>query len=107
MSRIVDVDEVLSLFGIEDEDFYAKGTIEDALYDGSLKVIEPRKTGTWIKVDKGHGEYTAVCSACGDEWAWSYVKLFSHCPNCGLQMRASKKMMDSDPIIKNRKQANG
>lgn len=38
--RCVDIDDVLDLFGIEDEDIYAKGTIEDALYDGTLKVYK-------------------------------------------------------------------
>jgi len=46
---IVDTDDVLDLFGASDEDIYAKGTIEDAIYDGTLKPAEPeRKTGRWI-----------------------------------------------------------
>ena len=40
MERLVDVDNVLDLFGCSDRDIYGKYTIEDALYDGSLKTIE-------------------------------------------------------------------
>ena len=42
---IVDLNDVLNLFGISDRDLYAKGVIEDALYDGSL---EPKNH--WIPV---------------------------------------------------------
>lgn len=36
--RYVDIDDVLNLFGVKDEDIYAQETIEDALYNGTLKV---------------------------------------------------------------------
>lgn len=38
--RCVDIDDVLDLFGIRYEDIYAKWTIENALYDGTLKVYK-------------------------------------------------------------------
>lgn len=49
--RYVDIDDVLDLFRIEDEDIYTKRTIEDALYDGTLKVYKQpsaEQQGQWI-----------------------------------------------------------
>ena len=40
MSRYVDADDVIELFGIEDEDLYAIHTIEDAIYNGSLRTVD-------------------------------------------------------------------
>ena len=41
MSRlIVDIDSVIDLFECSDEDLYARGTIEDAIYDGKLKSVD-------------------------------------------------------------------
>lgn len=49
---IVDTDDVLALFGASDRDIYAKGTIEDAIYDGTLKPAETeRKTGRMSNKD--------------------------------------------------------
>ena len=57
MKRYVDIDAVLNLFGIEDEDLYAIGTIKDALYDGTIKPIdiikckECREYRRWVGTD--------------------------------------------------------
>lgn len=40
MSRLIDADETLNLFGIGDDDLYAIHTIEDAIYNGSLRTID-------------------------------------------------------------------
>ena len=85
---IVDTDDVLALFGASDRDIYAMGTIEDAIYDGTLKPAETeRKTGRWIKVN---GNTAINCSACYHcSWSLSFedtVKEFSFCPNCGAKM---------------------
>ena len=47
--------------------------------------IEPeRKKGKWIKEDRGHVEYTGVCSECGFAWIWYDTReYFKFCPNCG------------------------
>lgn len=68
--------------------FYAKGIIEDALYDSTLEIVEPeQKKGEWIEDDdatvRGH------CSVCG--WESHYceddVVGMPFCPNCGANMR--------------------
>lgn len=70
------------MFGVEDEDLYATGTIEDALYDGTLKVYElpsAERQGRWIDITKCGGYSVFKCSECGDlQLEESY-----YCPNCG------------------------
>ena len=85
--RYVDIDDVLDLFEIEDEDLYAKGTIEDALYDGTLKVYElpsAERHGRWIiyLVSPWDGE-DVKCSVCGEKGCAPY---WDYCPHCGSQM---------------------
>lgn len=43
MYNLVDIDDVLDLFGIGDDDLYAIHTIEDALHDGTLKLLNEQK----------------------------------------------------------------
>lgn len=54
--------------------------------------IEPeRKKGKWIKEDRGHVEYTGVCSECGFAWIWYDTReYFKFCPNCGADMRGKE-----------------
>ena len=88
---IVNTDDVLDLFGTSDEDFYAKGTIEDAIYDGTLHPVEPeRNKGKWIiSPDDSEG----MCSICqykiyGKPYYDQYmIAPYSFCPNCGADLR--------------------
>ena len=41
-------------------------------------------SGKWIKEDRGHVEYTAVCSVCGETEFWS--ERSKDCPSCGALM---------------------
>lgn len=87
--RYVDVDDVLNLFGISDRDIYAQGTIEDALYDGTLKVYKlpsAERRGRWV-----YDEWIGwCCSECGNQapfWCISAAQnLTDYCPNCGAKM---------------------
>ena len=75
--RYVDIDDVLNLFGVRDEDIYAQETIEDALYNGTLKVYKLPSTerhGKWIDLH---------CSVCG-KIGW--MDEDNYCPNCGAKM---------------------
>lgn len=91
--RYVNIDDILDLFGIEDEDLYATGTIEDALYDGTLKVYKLPPTeqrGRWTNhSDEWDGGYYE-CSVCGE--AYSFIEgtpkenNYRYCPNCGARM---------------------
>ena len=66
--RYVDIDDVLDLFEISDEDIYAKGVINDALYDGMLKVyklLPIERRGRWIDVEPAPwGQVYETCSEC-------------------------------------------
>lgn len=57
-----------------------------------LPTAEPeRKKGEWIKEDRGHVEYTGVCSECGFSSIWyDTQEYFNFCPNCGCDMRGKK-----------------
>lgn len=82
---IVDIDDVLDLFGINDEDIYAKETIEDALYEGTLKVYKlpsAERRGRWEQV----GDNAYRCSACGEISCCNSP----FCSECGADMREAK-----------------
>ena len=49
-----------------------------------------RKKGQWMKEDRGHVEYCAVCDQCGFDWIWSDREYFKFCPNCGADMRGEQ-----------------
>ena len=49
-----------------------------------------RKKGKWMKEDRGHVEYCAVCDQCGFDWIWSDREYFKFCPNCGAYMRGEQ-----------------
>ena len=51
-----------------------------------LPSAEPKR-GKWMKEDRGHVEYCAVCDQCGFDWIWSDREYFKFCPNCGADMR--------------------
>ena len=50
-----------------------------------------RKKGQWIKEDRGHVEYCAVCDQCGFDWIWSDREYFKFCPKCGADMRGEQE----------------
>ena len=50
-----------------------------------------RKKGQWMKEDRGHVEYCAVCDQCGFDWIWSDREYFKFCPNCGADMRGEEE----------------
>lgn len=54
----------------------------------NLPSEEPeKKNGKWIKEDRGHVEYTGVCSECGFSSIWyDTQEYFNFCPNCGARM---------------------
>ena len=87
MKNFVDIDDVLDLFGISDDDIYAKHTIEDALYEGTLKALslpsaeKEREKGEWKNV----AFLTCECSECGAQF--HELEYDNFCPNCGANMR--------------------
>ncbi len=100
------IDDVLNLFGCEDEDIYAKGEIKEALYSGALETISIPKTvhGQWIEIKSNKFPYNNYvgCSVCKkeakkiivggklylDKWYDEYDYFKSeYCPYCGAKMR--------------------
>lgn len=92
---LVNIDNVINLFGVSDMDIYAKGIIEDALCDGTLKIIElERKKGKWIATHETNllshpDSITYVCSECGYKsyTLFGMPSVTNFCPNCGADMR--------------------
>lgn len=56
----------------------------------SADVVQVRH-GKWMKEDRGHVEYCAVCDQCGFDWMWSDRGYFKFCPNCGAKMDGKKE----------------
>lgn len=89
--KFVKVDDVLDLFGISDRDIYARGTIEDSLYDGTLPSYDsidtlPVKHGRWTKCADIYSDGDYECSECHKrEWYDT-----NYCPNCGARMEGEK-----------------
>ena len=84
MRWLIDLDALLDIFGTRDRDIYAKETIQEAIYDGTLDVYistEPRKMGRWI----ANGDpLMLTCGNCG----YSVMRYNNtpFCPNCGAKM---------------------
>lgn len=62
----------------------------------NISAIEPANVvpvvhGRWVKEDRGHVEYCAVCDQCGFDWMWSDRGYFKFCPNCGAKMDGKKR----------------
>lgn len=53
--------------------------------------VVPVVHGKWMKEDRGHVEYCAVCDQCGFDWMWSDRAYFKFCPNCGADMRGEQE----------------
>ena len=53
--------------------------------------VVPVRHGKWMKEDRGHVEYCAVCDQCGFDWMWSDRVYFKFCPNCGADMRGEQE----------------
>ena len=53
--------------------------------------VVPVVHGKWMKEDRGHVEYCAVCDQCGFDWMWSDRGYFKFCPNCGAKMDGKRK----------------
>ncbi len=90
--RCVNIDDVLDLFGISDRDIYAKETIEDALYDGTLKVYKlssAERRGQWKDIEHApDGLLYVTCSVCGKRQT---VEFTSYCGNCGAKMERAEE----------------
>ena len=82
--RLVDIDAVLDLFGIGDSDIYAKGTINDAVYDGTLKIYTQSKVGEWVKNGNKF-----ICPFCGNGFTTNsdeVIKAHKYCYYCGAKI---------------------
>ena len=79
MYNLVDIDDVLDLFGIGDDDLYAIHTIEDALHDGTLKLLNEQKP-------KSSSTSILNCR-CGGEASYYDDRYHGiQCTKCGIDM---------------------
>ena len=69
----------------------AKGGICVSLANLEKADVAPVVHGKWMKEDRGHVEYCAVCDQCGFDWMWSDRGYFKFCPNCGARMDGGKE----------------
>jgi len=99
MSRLVDIDEVLDLFGNQMEDWDAIHTIEEAICNGSIPITDGGDHvvhGKWKKVDaKGMltpgGTPIVTCSVCKSPYSEhlsgvEFPEKWDYCPVCGSKM---------------------
>lgn len=73
---------------ISNLDLKVKGGICVSLANLEKADVVPVVHGKWMKEDRGHVEYCAVCDQCGFDWMWSDRGYFKFCPNCGAKMDA-------------------
>ena len=59
----------------------------DVAYDMAIQALEKQKAKCWIKEDRGHVEYSAVCPDCGYDTFWSDTEDFDYCPSCGQRLK--------------------
>lgn len=55
----------------------------DKALETAIEAMEKQKAKRWIKEDRGHVEYRAVCPDCGYDTFWSDTEDFNYCPSCG------------------------
>lgn len=67
------------------------GTFADRIKALPAADVVPVVHGKWMKEDRGHVEYCAVCDQCGFDWMWSDMGYFKFCPNCGAKMDGERK----------------
>ena len=96
MSRLIDADDPKlrgklkfireaegQIYGRASWCFSAK--CEAAIDDAPTVDAVPVRRGKWLKEDRGHVEYSAVCDKCGYDTFWCEKSNF--CPHCGADMR--------------------
>ena len=89
--KLVYIDDILDLFLISDEDLYAKGVIEDAIYNKEIPTMSGeiflKVSAHWIKDDTG-AEYCSNCHEYPyDDGEYHITNWHSnYCPNCGAKM---------------------
>ena len=69
----------------------SKQAVIDVLENLPSADVAPVVHGRWVKEDRGHVEYCAVCDQCGFDWMWSDRGYFKFCPNCGAKMRGEQE----------------
>ena len=84
--RLIDADELLTAFPVDDEPTVTKSCIRMTIQN--MPTIEP-KQGEWIYPTDiiGFGR----CGSCGSLWDKSLIDniFFKYCPRCGTRMRGA------------------
>ena len=78
--RLVDGDELLTAFPVDDEPMLTKSCVRMTIRQMPTVDAVPVRHGRWTDKDGG----IATCSVCGDRWGvWSVMQ---YCPHCGARM---------------------
>lgn len=81
MSRLIDADDLLTAFPIDDEPMLTTSCVRMTIR--RMPTIEERKKGKWIS----NSPTTEKCNLCRyviADWKWNESH---YCPNCGADMR--------------------
>ena len=84
--RLIDADELLTAFPVDDEPTLTKSCVRMTIKN--MPAIEPeRKKGKWIELEP-KGVWTSVyhCSECGGAVMSCRVDLPKYCGHCGARM---------------------
>ena len=89
--RLIDADELLTAFPIDDESLVTKSCIRMTIQH--MPTIEPKR-GEWIGEADGYadGEFvydTWYCSNCDYAIDNDEPPAYNFCPNCGARMRCN------------------
>lgn len=89
--RLIDADELLTAFPVDDEPMLTKSCVRMTIQH--MPTIKPeRKKGKWLPDNNGFYETRFVCSVCKESEIVptigfsKYVPIWDYCPNCGAKM---------------------
>lgn len=94
MMRLIDADDLLTAFPVDDEPTLTKSCVRMTIQ--RMPTIEPRK-GKWIYGEDEYGIDGYHCDKCGFFVPWdyahkfiNYIEDYNFCPNCGADMRGEQ-----------------
>lgn len=88
--RLIDADELLTAFPIDDEPMLTKSCVRMTIRHMPTieSEVQPVRHGHWIHdgLDIPHGVDWMHCSECGKRDKYCPAAMTNYCPNCGAKM---------------------